>query len=687
VLWKKRTLLSTLGAVLFGPKAEAFFPRGSVGHPANWYNPAWLYRKQITVDHTKVSSAGGETYASYPLMASRATDSDLAAHAQSNGNDILFTSSDGVTKLNHEIEAYTSATGALKAWVKVAGLSSSVNTVFFMYYGNPAASNQQNVTGTWDTHYKGVYHLSAQDGWINTNRSGANPVINYGGGGWKNIQVSDPCIIPDPSDANKLIMFYIGIAAFAPGGISIGRATASISAPTVWTEYAGNPIIPNATSPRADSVIYDSGTFYLYSSNNSNLTDIDLFTSTDGFMFTRTASILTPTGQGRNDGIAVRQGAVIKEGALWTMVYNYSTSGGGTNIGFKYATSSDGVTWTKQGGTPGVLFDHGIEGSADWKGLEWHQLLKIGSTYYLTYECFNGSSYTICMATASAVSGPWTKVNLNSVFKPSYVPSAFDEWHVATAAWQNISGAWWLIYSGGDLFAPYDGSHWAMGMMSMTDQNGNPLSPADVVQRNVLDSTSNANHLGGVNLAPNGGNGFTFDGASSHAISTTPASFATSNYTMQAWLRPSALSQATVAAMNGLNGGVGGSGIGFGMGDAAGGVGAKLVGIASSSAWMDSGYSFSSTVNRISVSMVNSGGTTTWLVNGANPGGTSSAGVITPTQSFSIGNSSGNGQSWGGDIDEVRFSDAVRSAGWLTTEYANQSDPASFYSVGAETPY
>ncbi|MEX2596453.1 MAG: DUF2341 domain-containing protein [Salibacteraceae bacterium] len=37
-----------------------------------------------------------------------------------------------------------------------------------------------------------------------------------------------------------------------------------------------------------------------------------------------------------------------------------------------------------------------------------------------------------------------------------------------------------------------------------------------------------------------------------------------------------------------------------------------------------------------------------------------------------------------GLIDEVRISDAVRSEAWIATEYENQNDPGSFYSVGSE---
>jgi hypothetical protein len=39
--------------------------------------------------------------------------------------------------------------------------------------------------------------------------------------------------------------------------------------------------------------------------------------------------------------------------------------------------------------------------------------------------------------------------------------------------------------------------------------------------------------------------------------------------------------------------------------------------------------------------------------------------------------------SWNGLVDEVRISPTVHSAGWIATEFANQSDPSTFVSVGA----
>src|SRR3989338_6035183 len=112
----------------------------------SWFNDSWQFRKEITIDATKVSSG---PHTNFPVLVNLTSDASLATNAQADGDDILFTSSDGTTKLSHEIEKYTSATGELVAWVKVPSLPSASNTVLYMYYGNAAATSQQDATGVW----------------------------------------------------------------------------------------------------------------------------------------------------------------------------------------------------------------------------------------------------------------------------------------------------------------------------------------------------------------------------------------------------------------------------------------------------------------------------------------------------------------------------------------------------------
>jgi PKD repeat protein len=129
-----------------------------------WYNCNWVYRKNITIDKSRVSG----TLSDIPVMINVASDNDLKNGARSDGYDILFTSSDGTTKLPHEIETYTGSTGALVAWVKVPTVTDSMNTTIFMYYGYPASPNQQNKNGVWNSNYKAVWHLKEDP-------SGASP--------------------------------------------------------------------------------------------------------------------------------------------------------------------------------------------------------------------------------------------------------------------------------------------------------------------------------------------------------------------------------------------------------------------------------------------------------------------------------------------------------------------------------
>jgi hypothetical protein len=123
----------------------------------------WQARKSITIDGSKVTA----TLSSFPVLVS-ITDSALAASAQAGGADILFTASDGSTKLDHEIENFTPATGSLTAWVRVPTLASGTNTVIYMYYGNSTVGSQQNPTGVWNdgglNYFKGVWHLHNNTG-------------------------------------------------------------------------------------------------------------------------------------------------------------------------------------------------------------------------------------------------------------------------------------------------------------------------------------------------------------------------------------------------------------------------------------------------------------------------------------------------------------------------------------------
>ncbi|MBE3123080.1 MAG: DUF2341 domain-containing protein, partial [Thermoplasmata archaeon] len=105
-------------------------------HVSDWWNTSWQYRKTITIDHTKVAS----NLTNFSVMILLENDTDLATKTQNDGDDIVFTDQNR-HKLNHEIELYTNAAGHLVAWVNVTTLSSTKDTILYMYYGNPSCGN------------------------------------------------------------------------------------------------------------------------------------------------------------------------------------------------------------------------------------------------------------------------------------------------------------------------------------------------------------------------------------------------------------------------------------------------------------------------------------------------------------------------------------------------------------------
>ncbi|MHA2157163.1 MAG: hypothetical protein ACXABU_17610, partial [Candidatus Hodarchaeales archaeon] len=111
--------------------------RKSAYYIPGWADTRWSFRKNITIDHLKVSS----DLVNFPVMVN-IYDSDLHNDAQASGSDIMFTDVNG-SILDSEIEtfnrAYNSTYAHLVAWVE-SNLSSTQDTIISMYYGNANAN-------------------------------------------------------------------------------------------------------------------------------------------------------------------------------------------------------------------------------------------------------------------------------------------------------------------------------------------------------------------------------------------------------------------------------------------------------------------------------------------------------------------------------------------------------------------
>lgn len=187
--------------------------------------PLFTYYKKITIDHAKVPG----DLTDFPFLFNT-TNADLKTVA--NGGKIENTASggasgsltvpadlvfspnqDGSDPYDFEVEKYDPATGELVAHVRIPSLSSSVDTVFYVVYGDSdVTTSQENVTGVWGANYKGVWHLGEgsnpyYDSTINNNDStaGTYPTADPAGriDGAQNFETSNDEYISIP-DADSL---------------------------------------------------------------------------------------------------------------------------------------------------------------------------------------------------------------------------------------------------------------------------------------------------------------------------------------------------------------------------------------------------------------------------------------------------------------------------------------------------
>ncbi|MBL7919233.1 MAG: DUF2341 domain-containing protein, partial [Bacteroidia bacterium] len=127
--------------------------------------PGYNYFKKLTTQEAQIN-VGNNNLVDFPVLVSL-IDNDLRHTSNGgkvtniNGFDIVFTAADGSTIINQQVEKYNPVTGELLAWVKIPLLSATVNTDFYMYFGNAAVSVDPSSAATWDANFQAAYHLTA----------------------------------------------------------------------------------------------------------------------------------------------------------------------------------------------------------------------------------------------------------------------------------------------------------------------------------------------------------------------------------------------------------------------------------------------------------------------------------------------------------------------------------------------
>lgn len=162
--------------------------------------------------------------------------------------------------------------------------------------------------------------------------------------------------------ATSYKMWWEAVQQDAPGGQTNYVAYATSANGIDWTKYGSNPVmVPSLTWENLEvaptSIVWDPVAahykLYFHGGNNSpGIRKIGLATSTDGITWTKDAGnpILGPGASGAFDDLWIADCKVVRLAANdWVMLYRGINASNVTGIG--RATSTDGVTWTKDGTT------------------------------------------------------------------------------------------------------------------------------------------------------------------------------------------------------------------------------------------------------------------------------------------------------------------------------------------------
>lgn len=302
----------------------------------------------------------------------------------------------------------------------------------------------------------------------------ARIIIDRTTAAWESQQVQEPCILPNPKDPERLVMFYSGVPAANRRLCYIGKAWALKSDPFTWHQDEGNPIFSPSTdgwdsgSIRLDAVLYlpEEDAYYIYySGTKRDIQDrIGLAicpAGADGYSGivasavrrVGVAPVLAPEPAEPFAETMASQAAVMREWDAssqrwsWYMYYSYRGKNG-ILPGIRLATSHDGKTWTRRFDPADPRGMGHLFASTPEAYYEWHQVTKIGGTYVLTIEVGtnHGQRWRPVLAVSRSPDSGWVQLDADTLLQTNWPGVYRDDaiYHVATPAFYQIGGRWYL---------------------------------------------------------------------------------------------------------------------------------------------------------------------------------------------------------------------------------------------------
>lgn len=216
-----------------------------------------------------------------------------------------------------------------------------------------------------------------------------NPVLSPGAPG-----SYDSRHIVDPASVEWDGKIYLYFSALGDGPDSLGLATSEDGLNFTKKE---KPVLIG----RAPEVVKADDTLYLIYSLESPKGgyEFHLATSKDGLNFTAEGSIFSPASAGW-DSLSVVTPRILSIDKTYVMVYAGDDKEKDYPLNFGVAFSNDLRNWKRYPGNP--IFSCGTPGSWDSKAIWFPEMLKLGDTYYLWYEGYDGKRSQVGLATSKS---------------------------------------------------------------------------------------------------------------------------------------------------------------------------------------------------------------------------------------------------------------------------------------------
>lgn len=292
---------------------------------------------------------------------------------------------------------------------------------------------------------------------------------------WQSQQIEEPCILPNPKQPGKLIMFYGAVPASNRAYAAVGKAWADASDPLTWHQDPANPIFRpgdqgwDSATIRLDTVLYipEEDAYYIYYSGTTGTVQDKIGLAIcpagdDGYSSVTpenikrygSAPVLAPEPAAPFHEDMAQQAGVMREWNQaekrwdWYMYYSYRGKDG-ILPGIRLATSHDGKNWTRRFNENDPRGMGQIFESTPNAYYEWHQIQRIDNTYVLCIEVGieHGERWRPVLAVSTDPVKGWTQLDVDTMLQTAWEGLYSDDtlYHVATPALYKFNEQWYLF--------------------------------------------------------------------------------------------------------------------------------------------------------------------------------------------------------------------------------------------------